>query len=47
MNGNTHICITKGLKVKIVLKADQLSYPSDGIKVRLEGGKVGRVKETL
>ena len=63
MNGNTRTNITKGLKVKIVLKADQRSgkltegivkdiltnSPSHphGIKVRLESGEVGRVKETL
>jgi len=63
MNGNTRANITKGLKVKIVLKADQRSgkltegivkdiltnsptHPH-GIKVRLESGEVGRVKETL
>lgn len=63
MNGNTRSSITKGLKVKIVLKADQRSgkltegvvkeiltnsptHPH-GIKVRLESGEVGRVKETL
>ncbi len=63
MNGNTRSSITKGLKVKIVLKADQQSgkltegivkdiltnsptHPH-GIKVRLESGEVGRVKETL
>lgn len=61
MNGNTRINIAKGLKVKIVLKADQRSgkltegivkdiltnSPSHphGIKVRLESGEVGRVKE--
>lgn len=61
MNGNTRTNITKGLKVKIVLKADQRSgkltegivkdiltnspiHPH-GIKVRLESGEVGRVKE--
>ena len=61
MNGNTRSNITKGLKVKIVLKADQRSgklsegivkdiltnsptHPH-GIKVRLESGEVGRVKE--
>jgi len=61
MNGNTRSAITKGLKVKIVLKADQRSgkltegvvkdiltnsptHPH-GIKVRLESGEVGRVKE--
>ena len=63
MNGNTRSSITKGLKVKIVLKADQRNgkltegivkdiltnsptHPH-GIKVRLESGEVGRVKETL
>lgn len=63
MNGNTRATITKGLKVKIVLKADQRSgkltegivkdiltnsptHPH-GIKVRLESGEVGRVKEIL
>ena len=61
MNGNTRSSIIKGLKVKIVLKADQRSgkltegivkdiltnsptHPH-GIKVRLESGEVGRVKE--
>ena len=61
MNGNTRTSITKGLKVKIVLKTDQRSgkltegivkdiltnsptHPH-GIKVRLESGEVGRVKE--
>ncbi len=61
MNGNTRSSIAKGLKVKIVLKADQRSgkltegivkdiltnsptHPH-GIKVRLESGEVGRVKE--
>lgn len=61
MNGNTRTNITKGLKVKIILKADQRSgkltegivkdiltnsptHPH-GIKVRLESGEVGRVKE--
>jgi len=61
MNGNMRTNITKGLKVKIVLKADQRSgkltegivkdiltnsptHPH-GIKVRLESGEVGRVKE--
>lgn len=61
MNGNARSSITKGLKVKIVLKADQGSgkltegivkdiltssatHPH-GIKVRLESGEVGRVKE--
>jgi uncharacterized repeat protein (TIGR03833 family) len=63
MNGNTRTFITKGLKVKIVLKADQRSgkltegivkdiltnsptHPH-GIKVRLESGEVGRVKEIV
>ena len=63
MNGNTRSSITKGLKVKIVLKADQRSgkltegivkdiltnsptHPH-GIKVRLENGEVGRVKEIV
>ena len=63
MNGNNRSSITKGLKVKIVLKADQRSgklmegvvkdiltnsptHPH-GIKVRLESGEVGRVKEIL
>ena len=63
MNGNTRASITKGLKVKIVLKADQRSgkltegivkdiltnsptHPH-GIKVRLENGEVGRVKEIV
>ena len=63
MNGNTHSAITKGLKVKIILKADQRSskltegvvkdiltnsptHPH-GIKVRLESGEVGRVKEII
>jgi len=63
MNGNTRTSITKGLKVKIVLKADQRSgkhtegivkdiltnsptHPH-GIKVRLESGEVGRVKEIV
>jgi len=63
MNGNTRTSITKGLKVKIVLKADQRSgkltegivkdiltnsptHPH-GIKVRLENGEVGRVKEIV
>lgn len=61
MNGNTRSTITKGLKVKIVLKADQRtgkltegivkdiltnsSTHPHGIKVRLESGEVGRVKE--
>ncbi|AFL68864.1 YwbE family protein [Sulfurospirillum barnesii] len=63
MNGNTRSSITKGLKIKIVLKADQRTgkliegivkdiltnsptHPH-GIKVRLESGEVGRVKEVL
>ena len=63
MNGNNRSSIAKGLKVKIVLKADQRSgkltegvvkdiltnsptHPH-GIKVRLESGEVGRVKEIL
>ena len=63
MNHNNRSSITKGLKVKIVLKADQRSgklteglvkdiltnsptHPH-GIKVRLESGEVGRVKEIL
>jgi uncharacterized repeat protein (TIGR03833 family) len=63
MNGNTRTSISKGLKVKIVLKTDQRSgkltegivkdiltnsptHPH-GIKVRLESGEVGRVKEIV
>lgn len=61
MNGNNRTSIAKGLKVKIVLKADQRTgkltegivkdiltnsptHPH-GIKVRLESGEIGRVKE--
>ena len=61
MNGTDRINIRSGLRVLIVLKADQQSgkltegivkeiltkssvHPH-GIKVRLEGGHVGRVKE--
>ncbi len=61
MNGTQRINIKPGLKVAIVLKADQLSgkltegivkdiltnssvHPH-GIKVRLENGLIGRVKE--
>ncbi len=61
MDGKKRINITQGLKVRIVLKQDQISgkltegvvrdiltkSPSHthGIKVRLESGDVGRVKE--
>jgi uncharacterized repeat protein (TIGR03833 family) len=61
MNGNQRSSIKPGMKVAIVLKADQQSgkltegvvkdiltnsptHPH-GIKVRLTGGQVGRVKE--
>ena len=61
VNGNTRSTIKPGMKVAIVLKADQQSgkltegvvkdiltksgtHPH-GIKVRLETGEVGRVKE--
>lgn len=63
MNGTLRSNVYQGLKVKIVLKADQRSnaltegivkdiltnspkHPH-GIKVRLESGDVGRVKEIL
>jgi uncharacterized repeat protein (TIGR03833 family) len=63
MNGQNRNDITPGLKVNIVLKADQRSgkltsgivkdiltksssHPH-GIKVRLDDGQVGRVKEIL
>jgi uncharacterized repeat protein (TIGR03833 family) len=63
MEGNTRANITKGSRVRIVLKADQRtdkltegvvqdiltnssSHPH-GIKVRLQDGQVGRVKEVL
>jgi uncharacterized repeat protein (TIGR03833 family) len=63
MNGQNRKDIKPGLKVNIVLKADQRSgklttgvvkdlltnsstHPH-GIKVRLEDGQVGRVKEIL
>lgn len=63
MNGNTRSNISKGIKVKIVLKLDQRSgkltegivkdiltnsptHPH-GIKVRLESGDVGRIKEIV
>ena len=61
MNGTNRVDIKKGLRVSIVLKADQRSAkltegivkdiltnsPSHphGIKVRLQSGRVGRVKE--
>ncbi len=61
MDGQKRSNISKGIKVKIVLKQDQRSgkltegivqdiltnSPSHphGIKVRLTGGEVGRVKE--
>jgi len=61
MDGNKRSNIKPGIKVKIVLKADQRSgkltvgivkdiltkssnHPH-GIKVRLENGQIGRVKE--
>lgn len=61
MDGNKKANIKPGIKVKIVLKADQRSgkltegivkdiltkssnHPH-GIKVRLEDGQIGRVKE--
>jgi uncharacterized repeat protein (TIGR03833 family) len=61
MSGNERINIKPGLRVSIILKADQRSgkltegivkdiltnshlHPH-GIKVRLEDGQVGRVKE--
>jgi uncharacterized repeat protein (TIGR03833 family) len=63
MEGNTRANITKGSRVRIVLKADQrtgkltegtvqdiLTSSSNhphGIKVRLQDGQVGRVKEIL
>lgn len=63
MEGNTRANITKGSRVRIVLKADQrtgkltegivqdiLTSSSNhphGIKVRLQDGQVGRVKEVL
>ncbi len=63
MNGTRRSDIRPGLRVRIVLKQDQLSgrltegivkdiltksatHPH-GIKVRLENGQVGRVKEIL
>jgi uncharacterized repeat protein (TIGR03833 family) len=63
MNGQTRKEITPGIKVNIVLKADQRTgklttgvvkdiltnsptHPH-GIKVRLEDGQVGRVKQIL
>lgn len=63
MEGNTRANITKGSRVRIVLKADQrtgkltegtvqdiltssFNHPH-GIKVRLQDGQVGRVKEVL
>lgn len=62
-NGNKKSEITPGLKVKIVLKADQRTgkltegivkniltnsaFHPHGIKVRLESGEVGRVKEIV
>jgi len=63
MNGNNRSTLKPGLRVSIVLKADQRSgaltegvvkdiltksptHPH-GIKVRLETGEVGRVKEIL
>jgi uncharacterized repeat protein (TIGR03833 family) len=63
MNGTIRNNVTKGAKVKIVLKKDQrtgaltegvvkdilTSSPTHhhGIKVRLEDGQVGRVKEIM
>jgi uncharacterized repeat protein (TIGR03833 family) len=61
MNGNQRSDIKPGIRVSIVLKADQVSgkltegtvkdiltksavHPH-GIKVRLENGQIGRVKE--
>lgn len=63
MNGTLRSNVFNGVKVKIVLKADQRSgkltegivkdiltnsptHPH-GIKVRLQSGEVGRVKEIL
>ena len=63
MDGTRRSDIRRGLRVRIVLKADQrsgrltegvvrdiltnaASHPH-GIKVRLEDGKVGRVKEVV
>ena len=63
MSGTNRENITKGVKVRIVLKKDQRSgnltegivhdiltkspnHPH-GIKVRLESGEVGRVKEII
>jgi len=61
MNGTNRINIKKGMRVSVVIKADQQSgkltegivkdiltnssvHPH-GIKVRLESGHIGRVKE--
>ena len=63
MDGNMRANIRPGIKVRIVLKKDQITgvlaegivediltnsanHPH-GIKVRLESGEVGRVKEIL
>jgi len=63
MSGKNRNMIRAGLKVRVVMKADQRSgkltegvikdiltrspHHPHGIKVRLESGKVGRVKEII